>query len=316
MSPRSIPFSLSALRAASAGLRPPLAVAFAPEGLVLGTAATQADPAHFAASTLDAGLIRPGITEANLTQREEIVSALRSAMGRIELRGRAATLIVPDASVRLFLLDFDTFPTRRDEALPILRFRLRKSISFDVEHAALSYQTLSEGSARTETPWKIVAILMPGAVRDEYESLARAAGLEPGVILPASLAALCPQHSQQAELMVFHSTCSLTIAIVSGSDYLLYRTNDLPAETAAQASEIQRAVAVACAFFEDTLRAAPSRILYAGSLPGSDFASILEGISHTVEPILDLTVIPAASEIPDKLSGLASAVAGALAGAR
>ncbi len=316
MSPLSIPFSLSALRAASAGLRPPVAIALGPEGVVAGTAGTENATIQIAGAALSAGVIHPSIVETNLTQPAETIAAIRAALAGVEPRGRAATMIVPDAAVRIFLLDFDTFPTRRDEALPILRFRLRKSVSFDVEHAGVSFQILSEGSARTQTPWKIMAILMPGAVREEYEGVARAAGLEPGVVLPASLASLCPLHSQQAELIAFHSRCSLTIAIVSGSDFLLHRTSDLSSETGSQRTEIQRAIAVSCAFFEDTLRAAPSRILYAGALPRAEFATIINEASMTVEPMVDLAALPNATGIADHLSGLASTVVAALTGAR
>jgi type IV pilus assembly protein PilM len=274
-----------------------------------------AAPVQLATASISDGALLAGIGESNLRQSAEITTALRGALARIEMHGRAATLIVPDASVRVFLLDFDTFPARRDEALPILRFRLRKSVSFDVEHAAVSYQVLSEGSARTETPWKILAVLMPASVRDEYEGLMRSVGLEPGVVLPTGLAALCPLQSQRAELIVSHGRSSLTIAIVSGSDYLLYRTSDLPADEAGHRAEVQRAVAVACAFYEDTLRAMPGGILYAGSLSLKEFSAMLEESSLAVEPLIGLDAIPSAAGVADYLRGLASAVVGALAGA-
>ncbi len=319
MSPLSIPFSFAALRMASAGLRPPISVALGPEGIVAGIAAgagaAEGAPVQLASAAIPLGSLLPGISESNLRQPAEIVSALRGALARLELRGRAATLIVPDACVRVFLLDFDTFPAKRDEALPILRFRLRKSVSFDVEHAAVSYQILSEGSARTETPWKILVVLMPFAQRDEYESLLRSAGLEPGVVLPACLSALCPLQSQRAELIVAHSTSSLTIAIVSGSDYLLYRTSDLPADQQSHRAEVQRAVAVAVAFYEDTLHSLPGRILYAGALTLAEFAAMLDENSLPIEPLIDLASIPSAAGIASALSGMASATAAALAGA-
>ena len=310
MSPLSIPFSLAALRTASAGLRPPVAVALGAEGIAAGVAA----PLQLATASLPEGALVPGLGESNLRSTAEISSALRGALGRLEPRGRAATLVVPDAAVRVFLLDFDTLPARRDEILPILRFRLRKSVAFDVESAGISYQILSEGSARLETPWKVLVALMPGSVREEYESLMRSIGLEPGVLLPQSLAALGPLDSQQAELILSHSPASLTLTIVSGSDILLYRTSDLP-EGAAAVEEIQRSVAVACAFFEDTLHSAPGRILYSGALPLNEFAHIVEDIFPAVEPLQSLDSIPTAVNLAGHLHGLATAAVGALAGA-
>ena len=46
--------------------------------------------------------------------------------------------------MRVFVLDFDSLPAKPAEALPVLRFRLRKMVPFDVEHAGVSYQVLTE----------------------------------------------------------------------------------------------------------------------------------------------------------------------------
>ena len=41
--------------------------------------------------------------------------------------------MIPDAAVRVLLLDFDTLPEKTTEAEPIVRFRLRKSVPFDAD---------------------------------------------------------------------------------------------------------------------------------------------------------------------------------------
>ena len=68
----------------------------------------------------------------------------------------------------------------------MLRFRLRKMLPFDVEHAGLSYQVLVENKKEC----KVLAAVMPGPVLAEYEAAVRQAGYEPGAVLPTSLAAL------------------------------------------------------------------------------------------------------------------------------
>ena len=47
--------------------------------------------------------------------------------------------IVPDAAVRVMLVEFDTLPSDQDEALGVVRFRLKKSLPFDVDKAKVSY---------------------------------------------------------------------------------------------------------------------------------------------------------------------------------
>lgn len=314
MSQLPFPFSIAALRGAMTGVRPPVALAVSSQGIVAGATVPDAAFPQLAHAPLPADAVHAGIHEANLVRPAEISAAMRATLARVEPRSRSVSLIVPDASVRIFVLDFDTLPARRDEAIPVLRFRLRKSVPFDTEQAGISYQVLSEGSARLETAWKVLVTVIPGPILAEYESALRGAGYESGVVLPACLAALCSFESQQSELIAYLGTHSLTTAIVSGSDFLLYRTIDLPSEPAAQRAELHRSVDVACAFYEDTLQAAPHRLLYAGLLPPENFAAIIVETGLAVEPLLRLAA--EASLLPEETNGAVAAVVGALAGTR
>ena len=51
--------------------------------------------------------------------------------------------MVPDSTVRVLLLDFDSLPSKAAEALPVVRFRLKKLLPFDADDAAVSYQIMS-----------------------------------------------------------------------------------------------------------------------------------------------------------------------------
>ena len=115
-----------------------------------------------------------------------MANAIRAALGQVSPRTRAVTLVLPDTVVRVFVLDFDSLPAKAAEAISVLRFRLRKMVPFEVEHAGLSYQVLVEN----KTECKVLAAVIPGPVLAEYEAAVRAAGYEPGAVLPSSLAAL------------------------------------------------------------------------------------------------------------------------------
>ena len=102
---------------------------------------------------------------------------------------------------------------------------------------------------------KVLAAVMPGPILAEYEAAVRAAGYEPGAVLPSSLAALAARDSMEAVLTANLSGAALTTSITNGQDLLLYRTLDLPDETALRVEEMQRGIAVAAAYFEDKLQA-------------------------------------------------------------
>ncbi len=93
---------------------------------------------------LPAGVVKPGLAEANLTDQAVVVAALRKALDDVSASEKQLTLVVPDAAVRVLLLDFDTLPAKVQEALPIVRFRLRKLMPFEVDDAAVSYQVMAE----------------------------------------------------------------------------------------------------------------------------------------------------------------------------
>jgi type IV pilus assembly protein PilM len=165
---------------------------------------------------------------------------------------------VPDASVRVLLLDFDTLPPKTADVLPILRFRLRKLVHFEVDDAAISWQVLPK--AQDEALVRTVVAVMPAAVRAEYEDAVREAGYEPGAVLSSSLAALAAVPGEDPALLVNRNGNCITTAIVHGGQLLLFRTIDLGesgvnTETgdAQVVAELQQTVSVAMAYYEDTL---------------------------------------------------------------
>jgi type IV pilus assembly protein PilM len=290
------------------GGRPPAAVELSPQGVLAGSLPAPGQQPVYAFQPLQAGALVPSITEANLHAPEAVAAAIRSALGQVSPRTKAVTLLVPDSVVRVFVLDFDALPSKPVEAYSMLRFRLRKMIPFDVEHAGLSYQILTE----TKTECKVLAAVLPGPVLAEYEAVVRAAGYEPGAVLPSSLAALEVVDSMEAILAATLNGMALTTSITNGRDLLLYRTLDLPEDPERRIAEVQRDIAVAAAFFEDKLQARASRVHYAGNLETQEFASWIDDAELTV---VDLAPHPALGAVTSLGNMSFAGINGALAGA-
>jgi type IV pilus assembly protein PilM len=290
------------------GGRPPAAVELEAQGVLAAASPGPGKPPVYAFEPLPAGALTPGIGEQNLHGPEAVAAAIRTALGQVSPRTRAVTVVLPDTAVRVFVLDFDSLPSRAAEALPVLRFRLRKMIPFDVEHAGLSYQILLENKQEC----KVLAAVIPGPVLAEYEAAVHQAGYEPGAVLPSSLAALAGIDSLEAVLAVSLNGLTLTTCITNGEDLLLYRTLDLPEDPSLRLDEVQRGVAVAAAYYEDKLQARPTRLLYSGDGGANQFAAWLNDPELTVA---DLAPRPETGvTTPMGNLGLAG-VTGALAGA-
>lgn len=238
--------------------------------------------------------LHPGWKMPNVLDRPAVIEAIRSAVGAVAERGRplpggrtlpgnrALTLIVPDAAARVLLLDFDSLPTKASEALPILRFRLRKLVPFDADAAAITWQTMTTGPEGI----RMLVVAIPKDVLHQYEGVVREAGFIPGVVLPSTLAAL-PLVGPEPALLVNRNGHTLTTTIVRGQDLLLHRSLDftagddapLPPDAPArlprstenreleEAEDVRQSVSVALAYFEDTLATPPSELFYIG--PGT-----------------------------------------------
>jgi type IV pilus assembly protein PilM len=179
--------------------------------------------------------------------RAAVVAAVRKALEAVALRSREVTLVVPDAAVRVLLLDFDELPAKLAEALPVVRFRLKKLLPFDADDAAISYQVM----ATAKDSVQVLAVAMPRELLADYESVVREAGFEPGAVLPSTLAALAGLPEAEAPALVVNAGRSgVTTAIVKAGVLLLHRTVDLGADLRADAAAAQIAAT--------TLQASPA----------------------------------------------------------
>ena len=266
------------------GGRPLAAAEVAPEGVLAAAVAASGQQPSYAFASLPAGALVPGIADSNLRSSSAVSEALRTALEEVSPPNRHITLVIPDTAARVFVLDFDTLPAKSLEAIPVIRFRLRKTVPFDVEHAAVSYQVLAQrdDGEKAGSVVKVLATIMPGPILAEYEAAVRAAGYEPGAILPSSLAALAALDSPHPVLAANLSGMALTTAITSGDDLLLYRTVELPEDPAARVAEVQRSVAVAAAYFEDKLNAPPRVVHYAGAVDAREFSRAISDAQLTV----------------------------------
>jgi type IV pilus assembly protein PilM len=294
--------------AAQYGGRPPAAIELTSEGVLAASLPGKHDAPVYAYESLRPGVLIPGISELNMTSPEAVSLAIRNALASVSPRSRFVTVVIPDTAVRVFVLDFDSIPARASEAIPVLRFRLRKMVPFDVEHAGLSYQILSE----TKTEARVLVAILPSNILEEYETAVRAAGYEPGAVMPSALAALATLESEEPMLAACLSKVAITTSITRGDDLLLYRTIDLPEDPQQRLLEVQRSVAVAAAYYEDKVSVLPKELYFAGNGTASEF-------EHWFGPselkIIDLAPRPSTG-VATSMSNMSTAgLSGALAGA-
>ena len=212
----------------ASGIRPRVACEIMPQGVVAARSADAASPLSAVARVqLAEGAVAPSLKPGNVVDRVAVTAAIRSALEQIgekaNSRDANLTLVIPDSAVRVLLLDFEVLPSRESEALPLVRFRLKKLLPFDSDEAMVTYQTMSTSKGVV----RVLAVAIPRDVLSEYETAAREAGFEPGCVLPSTLACLAAVEDDEPALLVNANANGVTAAIVRGGVLLLHRSVDL-----------------------------------------------------------------------------------------
>ena len=146
-----------------------------------------------ARAELDFQPLKPGTLtvsplKENVADPDDFVRTVRLLAGTQAARKRKdVALILPDYSARIAVLDFDHFPKDPKEQASLIRFRLKRSVPFDVESAVMSYFAQSHsGGGKLD----VVVVMTPLEIVSRYEAPFRTAGLTPGLVTTSSLAVL------------------------------------------------------------------------------------------------------------------------------
>jgi type IV pilus assembly protein PilM len=220
-----------------------------------------------AARELAPGSVVPDLVESNLRQRDAVRVGIEEALGGVTARSRDVIAIVPDAAVRVMLVEFDTLPSDTDEALGVVRFRLKKSLPFDVDKAKVSFH-----AQRVNDEVRVVAAVALGSVIEDYEAAFRDAGFNPGVVLPSTLAAIGAAEGKKPTLVIKVDAHTTSLAILNQDQLQLFRTLENGRGVTITGEQLAEEVYPSIVFFQDTYHLNIEQIYVAG-LPESGGAA-------------------------------------------
>ena len=240
---------------------PPLAVEIAPDRISLVRCSHRGSVEGLAVEALPSGALVPSAVESNTVDLPAVQSALQRACDQLDVREGDAALLVPDPVIRVFVQHFEEFPRSPQEASPLLRWKLKKSVPFGVEEILLSYVR----QAPREKGVNVVTALARISVVREYEDALRAVNLRPGIVLSSSIAAAALLDDERPTLLLRIAGSALTTAIVRGDVLCSYRCTDLPVDCnkLTPGALIEEIFPVA-AYYQDTWREAIQLVKIAG----------------------------------------------------
>ena len=208
---------------------------------------------------LKAGVLTPAMTTQNVQDAHALSEAIEHALAPVGGQGQEVIAVLPDSAVRVTLLDFDSLPERSQEAEAAVRFRLRKSLPFDIEKAALSFE-----AQKTPQGLHVAAAIVLQSVLAEYESAFRAAGCSPGVVMPSSLGALGAVDEDRPTMLLKVGQDATSIAVVKDGQLLLFRILEGSETGALSAERMADDIYPSLVYFQDNYGASVEQLVVSG----------------------------------------------------
>jgi type IV pilus assembly protein PilM len=217
----------------------------------------------------------------NVIDIGELAGVVRSVSGGVASRKRRdVAVILPDYCTRTAVLDFDSFPSDPKEQLSLIRFRIKRSVPFDVDSAAISYSAQPAAGKRFD----VVVVLAPLEIVSRYEAPFRAVGMTPGFVTTSSIAALELAPEAGLSIVAKLSGHVLTVLVRDKATLKLVRCLELPSNDLADVASYLFPTFV---YVEDNLGARAGKLMLCGFGATTDEAQrhFQDELGIEVEPL-------------------------------
>jgi type IV pilus assembly protein PilM len=237
-------------------------------------------PERWAVRDLPPDALRPQPVRENLAAPTAVAEAVRSAIEEAQSvnpgkRRREIALLLPDMSVRVTVLSFDQLPVKTEEILPLIRFRLKKSVPFDMDDAAIAWRLMGrregqgEGKDKNQSRELLVSVT-PRAIVRQYEAIFEQLGYLPGEVTVSTVAGLNlvvdSPDAASGSMLLRRSGSEMSIAVTSHQELRMLRATEYGDEPfdGAENSERFRDIYSCSVFFQDTYGGKVERIWHTG----------------------------------------------------
>jgi type IV pilus assembly protein PilM len=216
---------------------------------------------NYAVEVLPQGALVPSAIETNIVNGAAVNEAVRAVCKSLEVENQDTGLLLPDPVIRVFVQHFDDFPRSNQEAIPMLRWKLKKSVPFEMEETLLSFMR----QPPKESGVDVVTAIARLRIVKEYEALLENASMRPGVVMNSSLGAISLLDDHKPTLMARVSGTSLTTAIVREGVLAGYRCTDLPVHVESLTPQmLLEEVYPVAAYYQDTWQEGIQSVMVAG----------------------------------------------------
>jgi type IV pilus assembly protein PilM len=217
-------------------------------------------PEQMAVRPLPANALRPSPVRENFQEPAAVAAAVSSALqevtGGVRSARRDIAVLLPDLSARVTVLSVESLPSKPDEILALVKFRLKKAVPFDVDDAVISIQ-VQDG--------QVLAALSPREVVRQYEGVVEDLGYNPGLVTLSTLAGLSlvvpPAGAGAGAMLIRRGDIQATIAISSAGRLDMLRISEWADH---DVQELFQDVYSSAIFYQDNRHGRVERIYHSG----------------------------------------------------
>jgi type IV pilus assembly protein PilM len=140
---------------------------------------------RFAVTALPPGLLAPSLVQPNIASMPDFLASLKAAFTKADIKAQRVSLAIPDAAAKVAIHHLDMLTGNEDEKQQLLRWKLRKTVPFNIEEAHLSHRE----HKGVDGKYTVLTVCIHKAVLAQYEEAFQKLGMHAGYISLSSFAA-------------------------------------------------------------------------------------------------------------------------------
>lgn len=187
----------------------------------------------FAVENIPQGLVETSLTEPGVRSVEELGKIIRAALAKAGVSTHRISLAIPDACARVAIHPFETLPSKREEKTELLKWKLKKTIPYDIDESHLSFV---EQKTETGTHHVITANIHK-EVLAQFEAVFESLGIHVGFVTLSTFAVyelLARQHRDALRKSVLFTrvrSSNISSLIIQQGAVVFYRHTDYDFES-------------------------------------------------------------------------------------
>jgi type IV pilus assembly protein PilM len=140
---------------------------------------------RFGVTPLPPALLTPSLTQPNIKSMPDFIAILKSGLARADVKTQRISVAIPDGSAKVSMHQLDMLGGNENEKQQLLRWRLKKTVPFNVEEANLSYLEHKDENGKHS----VMTVCIHKEVLNQYEEAFIRLGMLPGFMSLSSFAA-------------------------------------------------------------------------------------------------------------------------------